>query len=128
MADDLQSWLKQLPTSLTRDLATEFENIVEKEMVAPIRDAAPQATGKTKASVRKIKGPDNLSWVVTAGGPLTTKTVREGSGAEYDYTLGIEFGNHHVPSQPFFYSTARAKNADFQQRVSDLLDDKLSKL
>lgn len=72
------------------------------EIVAEQKRLAPKNTGALAASIRKEKrGP--LSYVIKAGGSLTTREARAGSGKAYDYAMGQEFGNHHSPAQPFFF-------------------------
>lgn len=122
MANDLDRYLEQLPAKLERDVAGEWEEAVEEELVAPIRDAARKGkTGNLSASVRKEPGRDNLEWIVRAGGPLTTKTIRKGADVDYDYALGEEYGNSHYSGQPFFYSTAWARWERLRKRAEDII-------
>lgn len=129
MADDLDKWLGDLPGKLKDQLVSEFADIVDEEMVDPVRAAAPiGATGRLRDSVRKSEGRNDLEWIVEAGGSLTTKDVRVGADADYDYALAVEFGNEHVPAKPFFYPTIRARRARFNERVNDLIGRVLGKL
>lgn len=63
------------------------------EMASLARSFAPTgATGILKGSIRIESGDRPGSYRVLAGGPVTTKTVRVGSGKPFDYALGVEFG------------------------------------
>lgn len=129
MANELQQWFEALPGNLEAEVADEFAQIVDEELVGPIRDAARQGkTGNLKASVRKEEGSNEVEWIVEAGGPLTTKNIRDGASAEYDYALAEEFGNSHQPAYPFFYGTARARAQRVHDRVEDLVGRKIDKL
>lgn len=127
MSDELQSWFQQLPRKLQRELATGLRDIAD-ELAEDIRREAPEGeTGKLKQSVRVRRGRGTLELFVEAGGDLTTRQVREGSGVDYDYALGVEFGNQHAPAQPFFYSTYHARRDDVREKIDDLVGDVLSK-
>jgi HK97 gp10 family phage protein len=127
MADDLQSWFVDLPKKLQRELAGRIKDIAD-ELADDIRAAAPEGeTGKLKESIRVRRGRNTLELFVEAGGNLTTKEVRGGSGVPYDYALAQEFGTQKRPAQPFFYSTYRARRADIRQEIDDAVSDVISK-
>lgn len=122
MANDLDKYLEQLPAELEASIAEEWERAVEEELVGPISDAARKGrTGNLQASVRKERGRDDLEWIVKAGGPLTTKPIRDGATVEYDYAHGEEFGNSHYSGQPFFYGTARAHEEALRDRAEEII-------
>lgn len=126
MADDLQQYFQNLPYKLKRELAEGLKDIADR-LASDIKQATPVKTGKLRDSVRVRRGRNTLELYVEAGGVDTTKMVREGSGVDYDYALGVEFGNLHAPAQPFFYNTYRAREADIREEISDLLQDVLDK-
>lgn len=127
MADDLDAYLKKLPDRLRRDMAATLEDVAT-DLSNAIRDAAPQGkTGNLKRSVRVTKGRHDLELFVDAGGDLTTKEVRKGSGEPSDYALHVEFGTLHAPAQPFFYPTYRAKASEIRKEIEDAVADALSK-
>lgn len=70
----------------------------------------PEDSGGGRASFRVEDGPDHLTKLVLAGGPLTTK-------GGYDHMLGFEFGTQKQPARPFFYSTARAMNSSIRSAI-----------
>lgn len=98
------------------------------ELVALQKSAAPIDKGNLVASIRKevggakvgsqLKGDAGLAVAVVAGGPLTTKEVRGGSGKPYDYAVGTEFGNSEVGAQPYFYGPYRLTKKRIKSRVT----------
>ena len=126
MSDDLQAWFKDLPDELERDVAKEFRDLVE-DFKEEVKAEAPEGpTGNTKASVRVTETDDPLRVFIDAGGSLTTKEVRKGSGTAYDYALGEEFGNSHVPARPWFYPTYRARREAWAKQLQDLAANKIA--
>lgn len=79
--------------------------------------AAPQDDGALKESVRVESGRRGSLWLVRAGGEKTTRPVREGASATYDYALGQEFGNANNPAQPFFYPPYRHRRAKIRKAI-----------
>lgn len=69
-------------------------------------------SGATANSVRVERGPSVRGQprvVIKAGGPLTTKEVRKGSGVTYDYTRAEEFGTADIVANPFFFNSLRER-------------------
>lgn len=56
--------------------------------------------------------------VVRAGGKTTTKPVKDGQSAEYDYALAQEFGTADMPAQPYFWPAYRLLKKRFASRRS----------
>lgn len=77
------------------------------EMVASAKHLAPDDDGDLQSSIRWSQGETPLARVIEAGGPTTTRPVREGQSATYDYALAQEFGTEKMPAQPFFYPAYR---------------------
>lgn len=99
------------------------------EMVAAMKAAAPVKTGNLRESIRaNLSSKSPLRVIIRAGGPLTTKEVRAGSGVAYDYALGTEWGTQKESPHPFFYSTARAKKPAAQRRISQKAKSALGKV
>lgn len=110
--------------------------IEAKALAAAIQAAAPERTGALKSTIRALETEPGR-WAVVAGGAATTKKVRQGvkdkdfaeakttggSHGEYDYVRGVEFGHRdgkgHVPAEPFFFTTYRARRAGIRRRVAD---------
>jgi HK97 gp10 family phage protein len=95
-------------------------------IVAEQKSRAPKLTGALAASIKKTKtGP--MKYRITAGGILTLKEVREGSRSSYDYAVGQEFGNHHSPAQPYFFSGYRARKRDAKKQIRDTISSELKR-
>lgn len=100
---------------LTADLKTEVRDeaiggVLEQALALAgvMRQLAPQGpTGNLKRSVRAEVGNKPTTALVKAGGALTTREVRSGSGVPFDYSLAVEFGTHEQHAQPFFWPTYR---------------------
>jgi hypothetical protein len=127
MSEELQSWFRQLPRALQRELAAGMKEIADG-LADEIRAEAQQGeSGRLKESVHVRRGRKSLELFVEAGGDLTTKQVRDGADVDYDYALGVEFGNQHAPAQPFFYSTYNVRKDDVRQQIEDLVAEVVSK-
>lgn len=106
-------------------LAAELRNQANRLSEAQ-RDAAPQGeTGNLRASCRVEDGRNELEVVVLAGGPLTTKEVRIGSGEPYDYALAVEFGNARVGAQPFFFPIYRRMRRGIEGAINKAMEQAL---
>jgi HK97 gp10 family phage protein len=118
---DLQRYLESLPDKLTAELAdvireqAELLSAAQKQALQSLEKTDP--TGALEASCVVVPGASDLEVLVQAGGELTTKEVREGSGVEYDYALGFEFGTSRQPARPFFYNTYHARKDDIQDAI-----------
>jgi hypothetical protein len=130
MADDLDEYLQSLPDKLTEHLSD-----VLREQAFRLSDAQRAAlqaleqsreTGALEASCTVAAGANELEYFVEAGGDMTTKEVREGSGEPYDYALGFEFGTSRQPARPFFYNTYEAMRDDMQQAIDDAVSEVLN--
>jgi HK97 gp10 family phage protein len=132
MADDdqqLQDYLNSLPDKLLEPLAA-----VIREQAQALSDAQRVAlqsleqtsdTGDLEESCTVVEGGNNLEVFVQAGGDLTTKEVREGSGVSYDYAEAFEFGTSRQPAQPFFFPTYHAMRDDMQEAITDAVNEVL---
>ena len=104
-----------------------------------IAAAAPHGpTGVLAASVRVEPGRSPLAALVRAGGKTTTRTVGFGffsafnaavrGRAEYDYAIAQEFGTQHIPAQPFFWPTYRAKKRAIRKAIKAEATDAIGAL
>ncbi|MBB4373318.1 HK97 gp10 family phage protein [Bradyrhizobium sp. cir1] len=130
MADDdldtdaLSDKLKQRLNDVIREQAERLSQAQRQALQA--LEQSPDETGHLEESCRVEPGENELEWVVLAGGPLTTTTVREGSGKPYDYADAFEFGTSHQPARPFFYSTYNAMRDDMQKAIEDAISEVLN--
>ena len=143
MSNELDAWFDSLPHKLRARVADKFRKAVDRH-AERIRDAAPVGeSGNTRRSVRVEQDGGPLQLAILAGGELTTKRVRTTSyrrpveigvgkdtsgiprggnaGVEYDYALGNEFGNSHVPARPWFYPTHRRHRDELAEDIRDEL-------
>lgn len=132
MADDnqdLQDYLNSLPDKLIEQLSDVIRD--QAEMLSEAQRQALQSleqtdeTGDLEASCIVVPGETPLEFIVQAGGELTTKEVREGSGVPYDYALGFELGTSRQPARPFFYNTANALHDQMQEAIDDAVNEVL---
>jgi HK97 gp10 family phage protein len=130
MADDnqnLENYLDSLPDKIREPLAAVIHE--QAQSLSDAQRAALQGleqsdeTGDLEASCVVTDGDTDLEVFVEAGGDLTTKEVREGSGVSYDYAEAFEFGTSHQPARPFFYSTYNAMRDDMQANITDALNE-----
>lgn len=130
MADDLERYFNGLPDALVDQLSgvirEQAENLSAaqrarlKELEQP-----PEDTGDLEQSCTVIDGANDLEVIVVAGGDLTTKEIREGSGVGYDYALAFEYGTSKQPARSFFYSTYNEMKDDMQDNINDAANEVL---
>jgi len=90
-------------------------------LVQAMQRVAPADIGNLRESVRIEGGRFGDRFYVKAGGPTTTRPVREGVSATYDYALGIEFGTAKMKAKPFFYPTYRANRAQMRRSIQNVI-------
>lgn len=116
----LRKKLAALPNAVKSQVQTEL-NVAAGEVVAAQKAlAAPNVdSGDLQMSIRFTPfSRGGIGVIFEAGGPLTTKEVRSGSGADYDYALANELGTQDMLAQPFFYPGFRRKRASIRRRAS----------
>lgn len=103
---------------------------VRAEVVAVMQDAAEEVAGimrkvgpndRTFALERSIRVEPYASAMkvrILAGGRLTTKSVRKGASATYDYALAQEFGTQEMAANPFFYPTWRLRRRSVRTKIN----------
>lgn len=91
------------------------------EFMAMAQRLAPVRSGAVRNSIRMYPGQRPGAWVVEAGGPSTTKPVRKGIKATYDYALGVEFSTSDTRAQPFFWPAYRSQKRPAKGRASRAL-------
>lgn len=106
-ASRLARRLAKIPIEVRAAAATEAL-LASLALSEAIRQRAPHDEGDLQASVRVERGKRGDRFHVKAGGPQTTRPVRKGQSATYDYANATEFGTQKKPAQPFFYPTWRA--------------------
>jgi HK97 gp10 family phage protein len=98
--DRLNSKLAKMP-KVAKD---EIRKALDKggdEIVASAKALVQDKTGTLASTIEKQDGRHELEVQVVAGGPATTKPVRAGADAEYDYAWANEMGTREMAKQPF---------------------------
>ncbi len=85
------------------------------------RSLAPKDDGVLAGTIRTEQLPDpEIGVEIKAGGPATTKPVRnssKGNAPQYDYALAQEHGTENMQANPFFYPAIRVKKKQAQRQV-----------
>lgn len=127
MADDLEAYLNALPDKLIEQLSD-----VLREQAFRLSDAQREAlhgleqspeTGALEASCTVAPGADELEYVVSAGGDMTTREIRDGSGVPYDYAEAFEYGTSRQEARPFFWSKYRSLKPDIEKNIQDAVSE-----
>ena len=113
----LERRLRRIPIEV-RQAATQTLNRNADELVAMQKRLVPVEDGTLQNSIKKQRGSNELQVKVVAGGSATTRAVRNGASATYDYALAQEFGTQDMPANPFFYPSYRALRKRFKGRVT----------
>lgn len=126
---DLDAYLNSLPDKLREHISD-----VLREQAFRLSDAQRAAlqaleqspeSGALEASCTVAPGADDLEYIVQAGGDMTTKEVRDGSGQPYDYAEAFEYGTSRQEARPFFWPTYRAMKDDIHEAINDAVSEVL---
>lgn len=114
----LRKKLLAIPQVVRGELQTEMNAAaneivsLQKQLVSPNTDS-----GDLQMSIRSEPfSRGGVGVLIMAGGPLTTKPVRVGQSATYDYALANELGTQEMLAQPFFYPAFRQKKKTVNRR------------
>lgn len=82
--------------------------------------AQTRDSGTLVASIRHEDASDNtrISQIVEAGGAATTRAVRSGASATYDYALAQEYGTEKQDANPFFWPAWRLYRRRLKARMT----------
>src|SRR5690606_10414154 len=86
------------------------------ELVGRMKYLAPVDDGDLQRSIQK-RPLNELAVRVEAGGEATTRPVRQGVSATYDYALGQEYGTAEMPANPFFWPAVNTLKRRVRRRV-----------
>lgn len=111
------SRLKKIPPAIRKSQRSEIMAAAQ-ELVAAQRAVAPVEDGTLRNSIqyRNVSNSNRIAARVEAGGAATTKPVRKGVKAFYDYSLGVELGTSDTAAKPFFYGPYRARRKQFRRK------------
>lgn len=114
----LKQRLTALPAAARQEMAGALDESADR-LVTLQRALAPTDDGTLRASIRKDRGDHELQVRVRAGGPTTTKPVREGVTApSADYAVILEFGTEDHPARPYFFPALRALRRTIRNRLA----------
>lgn len=120
---------KQLMAAVPKEVRKELAGGVHEAgqmLVAGMKQAVPTGIDgrhELLESIRMEEGRHLMEVAVRAGGPLTTREVREGAGVFYDYALANEFGTQEMNAQPFFWPVYRL----FKKKIRSLIKRRANK-
>lgn len=112
--------LEKVPLNVRAAAATEAL-LQARALGQAIERMAPKDEGKLAQSVRVEGGKTGMRFFVKAGGPLTTRPVREGVSATYDYANAVEHGTQKMKAEPFFYPTYRANRKQMKRSIEKVI-------
>jgi HK97 gp10 family phage protein len=115
---NFQSNVNALIVSLTSDIDRAL-SFAADEVVQEQKKRAPKKTGTLANTIRKER-IGNMGYRIVAGGKDTMKNG-------YDYAVGQEFGNHHSPAHPYFYSGYRAEKGEIEKQVAAAIKQAVNK-
>lgn len=126
--DQFKQLMASIPKQIIGDLdAAVFDN-AERLKRAQQSAARTGESGNLVASHRVEPGRAPLRAVVRAGGPLTTRPVRNGASATYDYALANEFGTEDQAARPWFYPTYRLLKKQLRTAIAKRAKEAIGKV
>lgn len=87
------------------------------EIVSSAKALVQDKSGTLSGTVEKQPGRHELEVLVTAGGKATTRPVRKGVDASYDYAMANELGTNEMAAQPFLRPAYRLVSKRVNGRV-----------
>jgi len=133
---------RNLSVDQFEQLMRNIPKAVAEELVGTMTAAATQLAGAMKSavphgvdgrnelteSIQQRPGSHPLQVKVTAGGELTTRSVRRGASVTYDYALANEYGTRKMTAQPFFWPTYRLLKRRIRAQVQRGMKKGISKV
>ena len=115
---DLDAILKAFD-AIPKEARKPIKRAIDKgadELVNRMQYLAPEDDGDLKRSIQKVDISD-VAVRVEAGGAATTRPVRKGQSATFDYALGQEFGTADMPASSFFWPSVNTLKKRVRRRV-----------
>ena len=110
--------MAKIPKSVRRAAQLKIDQNAA-ELVAIQKSYAPEKDGDLINSIESATLTNGrVGRIVVAGGDETTRPVRDGASAEYDYALAQEFGTQRQTANPFFFPPYRLKRRAFNARTT----------
>lgn len=115
--DDLERRIKAMQVAPREEIGRALD-VSAAEIADTARLLAPSDDGDLRASIRTEQGAHELARTIEAGGPTTTRPVRDGINATYDYALGTEWGTAETRAQPYFFPAWRLGRKRAKSRIA----------
>lgn len=116
--DLLRAVLKKIPKNAQVELQKAMTESGNK-LAARQKQLVPVREGTLRDSIRvEPFSKGGIGALVKAGGPTTTKPVRNGQSATYDYAMAVELGVVHQLAQPFFFTAYRQTKPAIKRRAT----------
>ncbi|KAB2706479.1 hypothetical protein F9L03_02075 [Brucella lupini] len=119
LSGEFKRRMLRLPEKVRKDTNRAIEQNAD-EWVRVSRSMAPVDPKDgihLKPSIRHYE-TETGGQVVRAGGEATTRPVKDGQSATYDYALAQEFGTQEMAANPFFWPAYRLFKKKFASRRS----------
>lgn len=116
----LQQQLRRIPKEAKAEIRKALDTAAD-QIVATQKGFSPVEDGTLRNSIRHSpvsEATGRLAVTIEAGGAATTRPVREGQSATYDYALAKEFGTQDGPAHPFFFPGYRANKKRAKARIN----------
>lgn len=114
----LRKVLNKLPKTAKAELQQAMNEGGEK-IVARQKSLVSVKSGTLRDSIHYVPfSKGGIGVVIRAGGAATTKPVRQGQSATYDYAMAQELGTQEMLAQPFFYTGYRYSKTAVKRRAS----------
>ncbi len=131
MADDggigrLMKRLNAIPAEVRKAVHPALDKNAN-ELANLMKRLAPEDDGDLIESIGVEQGRHELSRAVVAGGEKTTRPVREGADATYDYAFAQELGTRHMPANPYFYPAKRLLNKKIKRSLKSAVSRAVKK-
>lgn len=92
--------LEKMPKQAKADIKAALDK-GGAEIVASAKALVPKDDGILAGTIQQEPGRHELEITVVAGGEATTRPVRDGADASYDYAFAQETGTREMPANPF---------------------------
>lgn len=113
-----QRRLKRIPSRVRAEVVAVMQDAAE-DVAAIMRKVGPEdRTFRLERSIRVEPNAPAMKVRILAGGRATTKSVRKGASATYDYALAQEFGTQDMAANPFFYPTWRLRRRSVRTKIN----------
>lgn len=130
MSNALTKFFESLPQRIHAELNTalvkEAQALSDAQRQA-VESLAEESSGHLAASCVVAPGRDDLEVIVQAGGELTTKEIRKGSGEPFDTAVAFEFGTTRQHAKPFFWPTFHARRDQMTRNLQGALTKALKR-